>query len=169
MAAQLELRLDDFIENNFIPYLIKAEQDGIRFTTMAALGDTVGARRQLYLLTLRCVADAHDRSGCPRTFEDFMGQRIEVGTYDPRGVVLALQNDQWVGMATASVRPGYGVSEATGVVRSWRGRGLSVALAVLAIRFVRASGKDLMRSAHEPANAAAVALNRRLGFVDIEC
>ncbi|MFC7280176.1 GNAT family N-acetyltransferase [Paractinoplanes rhizophilus] len=54
----------------------------------------------------------------------------------------------------------------TGVLTSHRGRGLSLALKLLAIRFVRSSGYRRLVTYHHPRNASAIAMNRRLGFVD---
>lgn len=61
---------------------------------------------------------------------------------------------------------GIRVSEMTGVLRTHRGRGVSLALKVMAIRFAGSSGMPLLRTFHPPDNAFAIAMNRRLGFVD---
>jgi len=58
------------------------------------------------------------------------------------------------------------LSEMTGVLASHRGRGRSLALKLLAIRFVRSSGYERLVTFHHPANTSAIAMNRRLGFVD---
>lgn len=162
---RLELNLHTFVETAFLPYLCRAEQAAVHFTTMAELGDTVTARRQLYLLNMACSADIPCR-GRFETFTEYLDQRIEVDTYDPHGVILAVHGHQWVGMASTSLRPSFGVSEMTGVLASWRGHGLSVAMSVLAIRYIRSHGRKVLRSAHHPANLAAIEMNRRLGFTD---
>ena len=41
-----------------------------------------------------------------------------------------------------------------------------MALKVMGIRFARSSGMPLLRTFHHPDNASAIAMNRRLGFVD---
>ncbi len=55
----------------------------------------------------------------------------------------------------------------TGILRSHRGRGLSLALKLAAITFARESGVQWLRADHHPANAPAIAMNRRLGFVPV--
>jgi hypothetical protein len=166
VVVQLELNVNAFVETEFLPHLRQAREAGVRFTTMADLGDTVDARRQLYLLTMSGSADI---TGCGRfyTFDDYLDQRIEVASYDPQGVILALHGRHWVGMAATSARADTAFSDMTGVLlASWRGSGLSVAMTVLAIRFLRSRGKDVLRSVHHPTELAAIATNRRLGFVD---
>ncbi len=83
-------------------------------------------------------------------------------------LVLARDKTTWVGMATTSLRraEGYAFSEMTGVLSSYRGRGISLALKLLAIGFARSSDMRWLRTFHHPANASAIAMNRRLGFVD---
>jgi predicted GNAT superfamily acetyltransferase len=88
--------------------------------------------------------------------------------YDPRGVTLALDAGAWVGMTMTSLhkRQRYAFSEMTGVLRSHRRQGMSLALKVLAIDFARDSGMRWLRTFHHPANDVAILMNRRLGFVD---
>lgn len=95
-------------------------------------------------------------------------EQSDTPTYDPRGVALALDGDVWVGMTMTSLHraQGYAFSEMTGVVRTNRRQGLSLALKILAIDFARASGVRWLRTLHHPANCAAISMNRRLGFVD---
>jgi L-amino acid N-acyltransferase YncA len=73
-------------------------------------------------------------------------------------------------MSATSLRPdrGFAFSEMTGVLAPYRGRGLSLALKLLAIRFVRAAGYRRLVAFHHPGNDVAVAMNRRLGFGDLD-
>lgn len=70
-------------------------------------------------------------------------------------------------MAATSVRhlEGYAFSEMTGVLASHRGRGISLAMKLLAIGSVRSSGIRWLRTQHHPDNEVAIGMNRRLGFV----
>jgi GNAT superfamily N-acetyltransferase len=165
--VRLELDVDDFDEAAFEPYLTRARESGIGFTTMAEAGDTEEHRRALYELNRTCSADIPDR-GDFYTYDDYVAQRVEVPSFDPAGVVLATHQGAWVGMSTTSLHPaeGYAFSEMTGVLAPYRGRGLSLALKLLAIRFVRAAGYRRLATFHHPRNASAIAMNRRLGFVD---
>lgn len=166
--VRLKLDLDAFDDARFEPYLRRCQQTGIEFTTMAAAGDTVEHRRALYNLNKTCSADIPER-GEFYTFDEYLAQRIETPTYDPQGVVLALDSGSWVGMAATSLQPeGHALSEMTGLLASHQGRGISLAMKLLAIGFARSHGMHWLRAFHHPDNAAAIAMNRRLGFVNDE-
>jgi GNAT superfamily N-acetyltransferase len=134
---------------------------------MSDLGDTAECRRALYELNKTCSAGIPER-GEFCTFQEYLAERIDTPAYDARGIVVAMRNDGWTGMAATSLHPaaGYAFSEMTGVLAAHRGRGLSLALKLLAIRFARSSGYRWLRTLHHPGNASAIGMNRRLGFVD---
>ncbi|KUL41325.1 hypothetical protein ADL15_03455 [Actinoplanes awajinensis subsp. mycoplanecinus] len=69
-------------------------------------------------------------------------------------------------MSATSVHQDEAFSEMTGVLAPHRGKGLSLALKLLAIRFARAAGCQRLVAFHHPENHTAIAMNRRLGFVD---
>jgi RimJ/RimL family protein N-acetyltransferase len=163
----LQLNLDEFDDTRFVANLRRCQQVRNHFTTMANLGDTAECRRALYELNKTCSADIPER-GEFYTFDDYLAERIETCLYDPHGVVLAVNDGAWVGMATTSLREaeGYAFSEMTGVLASHRGRGISLAMKLLAIRFARSSGYHCLRTFHHPRNANVIGMNRRLGFVD---
>lgn len=72
-------------------------------------------------------------------------------------------------MAATTLRPErHAFSEMTGVLAGHRGRGISLAMKLLAIGFARSNGMRRLRTFHHPGNASAIGMNRRLGFVDDE-
>jgi hypothetical protein len=135
--VKLQLDLSTFDDSRFEPYLRRCQQSGVGLTTVAEIGDSPGTRRSLFELNRICSADILGR-GEFYTFEEYLGERINVPSYDPHGVALAIDGDVWIGMAATSQHPerGFAFSEMTGVLTGYRGRGVSVAM------------------------------NRRLGFVD---
>jgi GNAT superfamily N-acetyltransferase len=165
--VRLQLDLDTFDDTGFVANMRRCHESGITFTTMADLGDTAECRRALYELNKTCSADIPER-GEFYTFGEYLSERIETPLYDPRGVVLAMNDGVWVGMAATSLREaeGYAFSEMTGVLASHRGRGISLAMKLQAIRFARSGGYHCLRTFHHPDNANAIGMNRRLGFVD---
>jgi RimJ/RimL family protein N-acetyltransferase len=164
--VRLKLDLDAFDDARFEPYLRNCRQADVEFTTMAAVGDAAEHRRALYDLNKTCSADIPGR-GEFYTFDEYLAQRIETPAYDPRGVILAVDGGSWVGMAATSIRPeGHAFSEMTGVLASHRGRGISLAMKLLAIEYARSAGVRRLRTLHHPGNASAIGMNRRLGFVD---
>lgn len=165
--VRLQLDTDGFADAEFEPYLRQAGASGIGFTSMAELGDTPDHRQRLYELNRTCSADIPER-GEFFTYDEYVAQRIAVLATDWRGVVLASDGDTWIGMAATSAHPdrGYAFNQMTGVLAPYRGRGLSLALKLLAIRYVRTAGLRWLATFHHPGNAVAIAMNRRLGFVD---
>jgi GNAT superfamily N-acetyltransferase len=163
--VRLGLDIGRFDDAEFEPCLERARSAGFGFATFAELGDSPAHRRALYELNRVCSADIPDR-GPFYTYEEYVEQRIDVPTFDPRGVVIARLADEWAGMSATSLRPDQGVafSEMTGVLRPYRGAGLSLALKLLAIRFARAAGYRRLLAFHHPRNETAIAMNRRLGF-----
>ena len=165
--VRLQLDLSAFEDAPFRPLLRSCQANGIAFTTMGELGDTAEHRRALYKLNKTCAADIPER-GEFHTFEEYVDQRIETSRYDPHGVVLALSDGDWVGMAATSLHAaeGFAFSEMTGVLASHRGRNIALAMKLLAIEFARSRDLRWLRTFQHPANAAAIGMNRRLGFTD---
>ncbi|MBB5918453.1 GNAT superfamily N-acetyltransferase [Nocardia transvalensis] len=159
------MRVDDFDDAEFAPYLERAGEAGVTFTTLAGLGDTEDNRRAVYELNRICAADIPER-GEFFSYAEYVAQRFEARGYDPAGVILAVRAGELVGMSAVSLHaePGVAFSEMTGVLRPFRGHGLSLALKLLAITFARSAGYRWMVTFHHPRNAAAIAMNQRLGF-----
>lgn len=163
----LKLELATFDPAPFAPYLLQCREEGLPFTSMAVVGDTSENQRALYELNKTCSADIPER-GPFYTFDEYLARRLDPEIYDPRGVIFVVDEGAWVGFSSTSIRSAEdtAVSMMTGIVRTHRGRGISLALKVLAIAFARSSGVRWLRASHHPANTAAIAMNRRLGFVD---
>jgi len=111
---------------------------------MEKLGDTTKNHRALYELNKECSADIPDR-GEFYTVDEYLAERIEVESYDPRGIVIALDDGEWVGLAATSNKRTFVFNEMTGVKASYRGRGISIAMKVFGFEFARPSHR------HEPA------------------
>jgi RimJ/RimL family protein N-acetyltransferase len=163
--VKLELDVASFDERRFEEYVARCHAEGIHLTTLAELGDTPEHRRALYDLNKECSADIPER-GEFFSYDEFTERRIAVPSYDPRGVVLALDGDAWIGMSATSDHGDIVFNEMTGVRAAHRGRGISVAMKIFGMSFVKALGARTVRTLHHPANASAIAMNRKLGFVD---
>ncbi|MFD9502769.1 GNAT family N-acetyltransferase [Streptomyces sp. NPDC060035] len=167
--VKLELDVNTFNAARFEKYIQRCRDAGIRMSTLAELGDTPRHRRALYELNKECSADIPDR-GEFHTFDEYLERRIEVPSYDPRGVVIALDNDVWCGLAATSDRrsSGFVFNEMTGVKAAYRGQGISLAMKTVGIGFADLCGVEKVRTIHHPANTSAIEMNRRLGYVDTE-
>ncbi|MFF5184750.1 GNAT family N-acetyltransferase [Streptomyces sp. NPDC000345] len=167
--VRLELDVTAFDTARFEPYVRRCRDAGLRLTTLAELGDTPRHRRALYELNKECSADIPER-GAFHTYEEYVRLRLEVPSYDPRGIVLALDGDTWCGLAASSDHraEGFVFNEMTGVRAGRRGRGLAIAMKTYGIGFAALCGVRRVRTFHHPANTAAIRMNRHLGYVDAD-
>ncbi|WLQ32076.1 GNAT family N-acetyltransferase [Streptomyces castrisilvae] len=165
--VRLELDTTTFDAERFGAYVTRCRDQGIRLTTLAELGDTPEHRRALYELNKECSADIPER-GEFFTYEEFCARRFDVPSYDPRGVVIALDGEEWIGLAATSRHTGFVFNEMTGVRAPYRGRGISIAMKTFGMDFARLCGLHRIRTFHHPANASAIGMNRTMGFVDTE-
>ncbi len=164
--VKLKLELEGFDERPFLTSLSRAAARGIDFTTMCELGDTEQSRRRLYELNKQCSADIPER-GEFFTYEEFC--RFRYGKhYDPVGAIIARKTSKWIGLCVVSnwSHKGFVFSEMTGVLRDYRQIGIASAMKVLVIRFARSVGAKCIYSTHGSNNPKAIAMNRRLGFVE---
>lgn len=146
-----------------------AVPEGIVLTTLADLGDTQKNRRKLYELNAECSADIPGR-GPFHSWEDYQRLRLDIASFDPAGVTLALDGADWVGMSALSVHPHLGIcfQEMTGVRAAYRRRGLAMAMKLHTLDFARACQAQLICTVNDPRNTAMIDLNRRVGFTDAD-
>ncbi|WP_322620591.1 GNAT family N-acetyltransferase [Streptomyces acidicola] len=165
--VKLHLDVDAFDLARFQPYVDTCRTSGIRLTTLSELGDTPEHRRALYELNKECSADIPQR-GAFHTYDEYHRRRFEAPGFDPRGVVLALDGEAWIGMAASSDQraSGFVFNEMTGVRAPYRGRGISVAMKTYGIGFPGICGVSTARTVHHPLNVSAIAMNRSMGYAD---
>ncbi|MDI3403838.1 GNAT family N-acetyltransferase [Streptomyces cavernicola] len=163
--VKLELDVAGFNASRFEPYVTRCRAQGIRFTTLAEMGDTQEQRLALYELNKECSADIPER-GEFFSYEEYAERRFAASSYDPRGVVIALDGETWVGMAASSKHEKFVFNEMTGVRSTHRGRGISIAMKTIGMAFVRQCGASKVRTIHHPLNKSAINMNRTMGFVD---
>ncbi|HEU5346116.1 MAG TPA: GNAT family N-acetyltransferase [Ktedonobacterales bacterium] len=161
------LDLSAFDERPLLGALGAARAAGIRFATMADLGDTEEARRKLWDVESVTARDIPGFSeSAVRPFETFNREVCEAAGYRPDCQSVALDGDMWVGLArldpTEATEAMY--NGITGVLPAWRGRGIALALKLLAIRAARRYGARYLRTNNDSENAPMLAVNRKLGY-----
>lgn len=167
--VKLKLDLAGFSEAPFVSVLERCGSEGIGFETMHSLGDTARNRRKLYELNKTCSRDIPAR-GAFYSYDEYSRVRFERSCYDPRGVVLALDGDAWIGMAASAdwSDKGFVFNDMTGLLRDYRGRGIATAMKLHGIRYAVSRGVDTIYTIHDAENENAIQMNRRLGFVDTD-
>ncbi|WIG61828.1 MAG: hypothetical protein OJF49_004577 [Ktedonobacterales bacterium] len=161
------LDLATFDETRFAGAIEATEASGIRFFTLADLDDTEEAQRKLCEINERLGRDVPGSDSSPRPFEAFQKQVCQAAWYRPDGQIIAADGDRWIGMTAV----GYFESPQpmmwtmfTGVEREYRGRGIALALKLLAVRCARRYGAAHMRTNNDSENAPMLAVNGKLGY-----
>jgi len=147
------------------------EAQGFHFTSMLALGDTPGARENLFRLndTASSQTMGSDGEHSWTDFEDFNQSVCESDWYKPAGqlVVIERHTGRWVAMSAITRFEGsdYAYNLFTGVDENYRGRGLARAVKALALEYARDNlGVTRVRTHHLEANLPMIAVDRHLGY-----
>ena len=160
------LRLADFDERPFVGAVARAEAEGIRFFSLADLDNTIEAQRRLHSLNFALVQDIPGQHSDYMPFEQFQKTVCNASWYRPDGQIVAAAGDAWVGMAAvgyfANTNSMYNMF--TGVDPAWRGRGIALALKLLAIACARRYGATYISTNNDSENAPMLAINRKLGY-----
>lgn len=169
--VKLELDVAAFDPTPWNSLLESMTTAGITMSTLDELGATEQNLRKMYDLNAECSADIPGR-GTFHTWEEYREVRIDIASFDPRGVIIAHRAADdlrdWIGMSATSAHPsvGYLFKEMTGVVRTERRIGLATAMKVRNAEFGAVVGRTNLRTVHHPGNTGMIELNRRLGYVD---
>jgi GNAT superfamily N-acetyltransferase len=160
------LDLTAFDEQRVAGVIEAAEASGLRFFTMADLGNTDEAKRKLYDLNRRTALDNPSADGTFAPFEEFQQFVFGASWYRADGQILAADGERWVGIAAVAHYPerNSAYNAFTGVERDYRGRGLAQALKLLAVRFAQRNGAAYIRPHNDSQNAPMLAVNRKLGY-----
>ena len=163
LASRLDVTTFDPVP--FAGVIPRLTAEGIRFHSMAE-EHSLGLEQSLYELE---VAANHDEPG----FEDARfppfadWRRSTFGERPLDCIIVAAEGERAVGMHVMSF---IGESsdlhvDFTGVRRGYRGRGIALAVKVIAIATARRHGASLIRTGSDSRNTPMLAINRNLGFV----
>ncbi len=139
---------------------------GYRFLTLAQVGDSEPARRNLYTLVREGVEDTPGFTGEFETYLAFI-KRLYRPSYQEHAEsqFLALYGEAWVGLSSLVVQPGSrAIFGLTVVTKAHRGRGIARALKLSALEYAREVGVKTITTENHPENLAILRLNRGLGF-----
>jgi len=160
------LDLLTFDETRFAGTIEAVEATGIRFTTLADLGNTVEAQRRLYEVNRRATIDIPGRDEHFAPFEEFSKFVFGASWYRADGQIVAIDGDEWVGMAAIGYfdKTNSAYNMVTGVDKPYRNRKLGLALKLLALRCARKYGATYIRTNNDSENAPILAINQKLGY-----
>lgn len=171
---RLELNLAGFDDSPSERAIERCKEQGFRFTSMEALGNTPEAQRRLYRLNDSTMMEAilPEDSHSWLSFEDFQRKVCQAEWYQPGGQLVAIDvnNDAWAAMSAITRFPGadFATNLHTGVDRRYHGRGLAQAMLTLAARYARETLRvGSIRADEDEQNAPALAIYRELGYTHI--
>jgi GNAT superfamily N-acetyltransferase len=164
-----ESRLDitNFDESRFPGAIERVEAQGIRFTDLAAEGDTPEARRKLYELNKAAALTVPGNDGTFPPLEEFSKHVFSARWFRADGQILAVQGERYVGIGAVGFGDDGAVFNAfTGTDPEYRNRGIALALKLLGIRYARERGATYFLTGNDSMNGPMLHINReKLGFV----
>lgn len=160
------LPLADWNGAAFAPYVERAKAAGIRFSSFAAEITGEETYERCYDFIGRLMDDMPGALGRTRAPYGRWRNNFRTLPYmDQAGWIMAIDSDRWVGLSSVVRRPDEGYYTGfTGIEREYRGRGLALALKVVALEYARSIGAAVIFTSNHSVNAPMLAVNRKLGY-----
>ncbi len=159
--------LDSFDGQPFEGIIEQVEASGIRFFSLADVGNTRDNLRKLWEVNYATYMDDPSTTGTFPDFEAFHKMVSESVWFNPKSQFLAADGDQFVGLAAIShnVENNYFYNLMTGVMPAYRGRKIALALKLITIAYAKQHNGASIRTDNDSQNAPMLAINRKLGYV----
>lgn len=160
-----ELDLASFDETPYLPAIAGLEAQGIRFCALSDFPADEESNHKLYDLNSSDMLE-NSHASAPWTYAIFEEFVLKADWFRREGQLLALDGEQWVGMAAVSLFPDteHAFNEYTGVLRPYRRRKIATSLKVLAARYARQNGAQKLLTDSNLHNRAILAINRKMGY-----
>ncbi len=162
------LDLTSFDTERLLPIVESVREQGVRFTSLAAEGNTEAAQRKLFTLNSTAAQDnPGNRGEYQNTFENYRAKVLNAHWFRAAGQILAVIGEQFVGLAAVGFESdGVTATNAfTGVDRAYRGRKIAQALKVLAALYAQQAGAQVIITSNDSESVPMLAVNDRLGYV----
>jgi mycothiol synthase len=171
LTFESKLDLTQFDPAPFRAQVERVKASGIRFVPFTEL-QSPEAERRFYDLFNAYGDDTPDAADWRlMDFDEWRAWAIETNRYWPQGWLIAMdEGGEWAGytmMDRNPVKPDHAHIYLTGVTRAFRGRGIALALKVLAAQVAREQGIKEVTTNNHSANGPMLAVNRRLGYVSL--
>jgi GNAT superfamily N-acetyltransferase len=160
------LPLESWNAAPFAPYVERAQAAGIRFSSFAAEISGEASYDRCYDFIGRLMDDMPGALGRTRApYERWRNNFRTRPEMDPAGWIMAINGDRWVGLSSVVRREDDGYFTGfTGIEREYRGRGIALALKVVALQYARSVGAREIYTSNHSVNAPMLAINRKLGY-----
>lgn len=104
-------------------------------------------------------------NGWERPYDNFIREVLRRPGFRADGVLIAVHEDRWIGLANVELKDGKAFNHSTGVLPEFRERGIASGLKAHAIEWAHEVGAKTIRTYNHSTNAAMRAINRKLGYV----
>lgn len=161
------LDLSAWDTSTFAPAIERAKAAGIRFSSFAAEATSEAAYELCYAFVGRLMDDMPGALGRTRApYERWRNNFRTRPEMNPAGWILAIDGDRWAALSSV-VKGGEGhyFHGFTGVEPDYRGRGLALAIKVVALEYARSIGAEAIYTSNHSVNAPMLAVNRKLGYL----
>jgi len=162
------LELATFRPERFEGGLERTAAAGVTIKLLADLPGDTSTQRALYEVETALLGDVPFSE--PLTIWPFAVWQARFWGHPgwrPEGFFLAFDGPELVGLSElrGGSRPGWLATRLTGVRRSYRRRGIALALKLSAVQYAKAAGVAVISTQNHTYNCAMLAINERLGFV----
>jgi GNAT superfamily N-acetyltransferase len=164
--SESKLLLSEAQFHVFAERAVELQAAGYQFLTFDQC-DTPENRRQVHALTVQADGDMPTEGTVPQpqSYEAWEKWIFHSPGTAPRQLVVAMKDNQFVGMTALGYRPKKIVfTDMTGVERDHRGKGLSGVMKLVSLKQARDDGYKLAMTENAKNNEAMLATNRRLGY-----
>jgi mycothiol synthase len=100
-----------------------------------------------------------------RSLEQFAAEMVHQPDYLPEACFIALKAGEFIGYSNLSITDQGFNTEMTGVLPTYRKRGVATLLKLYGIRYAQTHGNGRLDTQNDSVNEAMIALNEKLGFV----
>lgn len=161
------LDLTAFDPARFAAALDRAAAEGYRIATLAELRrERPDVERELYEVENTCLRDVPLPGGAEFNLEyEQWRKNLDNPAADPAFFFVALHGEQIVGVtALELLQDGPAITDATGVLREHRNRGVALALKVRSLTALKEIGRTEARTHNDTENPSIIHLNEKLGY-----
>lgn len=146
----------------------RMRESGIRIRTLADVRNDPGWERRLHALIIHIQGDMpQPEPYVPWPFDEWLKVELNRPTMIPESYFIAVDGDEYIGVNILFRQPGNPKrlnTDDTGVLRTYRRRGLATALKVHGLEYAKAHGVERVYTANASTNQPMLALNTKLGF-----
>ncbi|MEM7335594.1 MAG: GNAT family N-acetyltransferase [Chloroflexota bacterium] len=157
--------LQTFDPNQFAHLINRVEAQGVRFFSLADVGDTPEWRHKLYEVNHETYLDDPGFSG-KFSFDEFNHLFETADWFVPEGQLMAAVGETVVGLSALGYQKteNFMYNNMTGVTRPYRGQKIAQALKIVGLNFAKSFGADSVRTHNDSNNEAMLSINRKLGY-----